>query len=72
MLSIFPLDVLDEMWDVIESVSEGFLTYSYRECLSLEFEKFCVCPSFPFGLEGRMWDLTVLILDHCFSIYFSF
>ena len=24
----FPLDVLDEIWDVTESVSEGFLTYS--------------------------------------------
>ena len=24
----FPLDVLDEIWDVIESVSGGFLTYS--------------------------------------------
>ena len=29
MLSIFPLDVLDEIWDVIESVSEGSLTYFY-------------------------------------------
>ena len=28
MLSVFPLDVLDEIWDLIESVSEGFLTYS--------------------------------------------
>ena len=28
MLSFFPLDVLDEIWDVIESVSKGFLTYS--------------------------------------------
>ena len=28
MLSFFPLDVLDEIWDVIGSVSEGFLTYS--------------------------------------------
>ena len=28
MLSFFPLDVLDEIWEVIESVSEGFLTYS--------------------------------------------
>ena len=27
MLSFFSLDVLDEIWDVIESVSEGFLTY---------------------------------------------
>ena len=26
---LFPLDVLDEIWDVIESASEGFLTYSY-------------------------------------------
>ena len=25
MLSFFPLDVLDEIWDLIESVSEGFL-----------------------------------------------
>ena len=24
MLSFFPLDVLDEIWDLIESVSEGF------------------------------------------------
>ena len=30
MLSFFPLDVLNEIWDVIESVSEGFLTYSYK------------------------------------------
>ena len=27
MLSCFPLDVLDEIWDLTESVSEGFLTY---------------------------------------------
>ena len=27
MLSFFPIDVLDEIWDLIESVSEGFLTY---------------------------------------------
>ena len=28
LLSFFPLDVLDEIWDLIESVSEGFITYS--------------------------------------------
>ena len=27
VLSFFPLDVLDGIWDLIESVSEGFLTY---------------------------------------------
>ena len=30
VLSFSPLDVLDEIWDLIESVSEGFLTYSFR------------------------------------------
>ena len=29
VLSFFPLDVLDGNWDLIESVSEGFLTYSF-------------------------------------------
>ena len=28
VLSFFPLDVLDEIWDLIESVSARFLTYS--------------------------------------------
>ena len=28
VLSFFPLDVLDEIWVLIESVSEGFFTYS--------------------------------------------
>ena len=27
---LFPLDVLDGIWDLIESVSEGFLTYSFK------------------------------------------
>ena len=33
VLSFFPLDVLDDIWDLIESVSEGFLTYSYSTTL---------------------------------------
>ena len=48
VLSFFPLDVLDEIWDLIESVSEGFLTYSYvylsakkskKQYLSAKFKK---------------------------------
>ena len=35
------------------------------------FIKFCVCPSFPSGIEGGMWDVIVLIPDHCLSIYFE-
>ena len=34
VLSFFPLDVLDEIRDLTESVSEGFLTYSYFVCES--------------------------------------
>ena len=29
VLSFFPRDVLDEIWDLIESVSEGFATWPY-------------------------------------------
>ena len=29
VLSFVPLDVFDEIWDLIKSVSEGFLTYSF-------------------------------------------
>ena len=36
VLSFFPLDVLDEIWDLIESVSEGFLTYSHICCKKLQ------------------------------------
>ena len=43
----------------------------YCACLSWAFFKFCVCPSFPFGIEGRMSDVIVLIPDHCLSIYFT-
>ena len=33
VVSFFPLDtcILDEIWDLIESVFEGFLTYSYTK-----------------------------------------
>ena len=27
---------------------------------------------FPFGFEGRMWDLTVSVPDHCLSFYFLY
>ena len=35
VLSLFPLDVLDEIRDLIESVSEGFLTYSSMKKMTL-------------------------------------
>ena len=38
----------------------GILCVSFVKCVS----------SFPFGFEGGMWDLIVLIPGHCLSIYF--
>ena len=32
MLSFFPRAALDEIWDLIESVSEGFPTFSNQKC----------------------------------------
>ena len=40
-------------------------------CRSWEVVKFCVCPSFPYGIEGGIWDVIVLIPDHCLSVYFK-
>ena len=40
VLSFFSLDVLDEIWDLIESVSEGFLTYFYLK-MSYVYATFC-------------------------------
>ena len=37
VLSFFPLDGLDGIWDLIESVSEGFLTYSHVSYSALFF-----------------------------------
>ena len=41
VLSFFPLDVLDGIWDLIESVTEGFLTYFY-----FWFNDFCTGGNF--------------------------
>ena len=38
VLSFFPLDVLDEAWDLIVSISEGFLTYSVMDTTFLCFD----------------------------------
>ena len=42
VLSFFPLDILDEIWNVIKSVSEGFPTYS---CSANSFEITPLCLS---------------------------
>ena len=46
VLSFSPPDVLDEIWDLIESVSEGFLTYSYYNFLVILLVNYIVACQF--------------------------
>ena len=44
-----PLDVLDEIWDLIESVSEGFLTFSPVDAPQSAWKQlFSMLPSYRF------------------------
>ena len=47
----------------------GLICICNCACLSCALVKFCVFPSFPFRIEGEMWDVIVLFLDHCLSIF---
>ena len=41
-----------------------------KERLSKRVSKL-VFGCFPFGFEGRIWDLIVSVPDHCLSFYFA-
>ena len=42
-----------------------FIVRAFRKLLSIY-----VFSYFPFGFEGRIWDLIVSVPDHCLSFYF--
>ena len=44
-----------------------FTVSAFRELPSIY-----VFSYFPFGFEGRMWDLIVSVPDHCLSFYFPY
>ena len=51
-----------------------YLGKSCSFCLASAFRKlssFYVFGCFPFGFEGRIWDLIVSVPDHCLSFYFD-
>ena len=43
-----------------------FAASAFRELSSIY-----VFSYFPFGFEGRIWDLIVSVPDHCLSFYFE-
>ena len=49
-----------------ESMGFRFTASAFRKLPSIY-----VFSYFPFGFEGRMWDLIVSVPDHCLSFYFS-
>ena len=46
-------------------------TYFGKSCSFRKLPSIYVFSYFPFGFEGRMWDLIVSVLDHCLSFYFA-
>ena len=49
-----------------KSCSFGLLCLCFMGVCQILYVSF-----FPFGAEGRMWDVIVLIPDHCLSISFK-
>ena len=44
-----------------------FTAHAFRKLMSIY-----VFSYFPFGFEGRIWDLIVSVPDHCSSFHFDF
>ena len=58
MLSFIPLDVLDEIWDLTESVSDRFLTYSNVCSCTVNIVHFKFSKTnFAFDVWDRLWVL---------------
>ena len=43
----------------------------FAACAFRKLSSIYVFSYFPFGFEGRIWDLIVSVPDHCLSFYFS-
>ena len=50
-----------------KSCSFGLLRVPFVNC-----RQFMYLVYFPFGFEGRMWDLIVSVPDHCLSFYLAY
>ena len=66
MLSLFPRDVLDEIWDLIDSVSEGCLTF-FRMVPSYSLK-----PDLPFlkHISRGVSDMYLFAYDHGMEVGF--
>ena len=71
MLSFFPRDVLDEVSDLIESVSEGFSTNSFKRLrimvqANTSLEQFaCASPALRVSFSSTFKYYTLKLLEYC-------
>ena len=68
VLSFFPLDVLDEIWDLIESVSEGFLTYFCSFCQAIAMVFIDMVKEMNFISTCAFVPILLYILCHCIYV----
>ena len=68
VLSFFPLDVLDEIWDLIESVSEGFLTYSFYRLIMGKIEKWHLLPSYCKYLDNCFTEMFLKVFQYTVTL----
>ena len=64
--------VLSLQWQLIVSNDHLFgkeLFIRYSASAFRKLPSIYVFSYFPFGFEGRMWDLIVSVPDHCLSFY---
>ena len=72
VLSFFPLDVLDEIWDLIESVSEGFLTYSFIPFSQEYSDSLLVAQLIYLSIVSCMLHVTVTSIKKQVSVFSIF
>ena len=61
--------LLFSIWELNDHLFEKELFIQFNVGVFRGHWSVCVYASFPFGFEGGMWDLVVLLSDHCLSIY---
>ena len=74
MLSLYPIMVDDYDLLFINCTTASRTSNSVNTLAARAFRKLLsiyVFSYFPFGFEGRIWDLIVSVPDHCSSFYFS-
>ena len=64
------LEIYDLMLYFLQLITKCHLFYYNAVSAFRKLSSIYVFSYFPFGFEGRIWDLIVSVPDHCLSFYF--